>query len=131
METPKIHSNLIRTLFFIAGIVSTFAYRAIVVVNNYSHIWAQIFWYIGTIGFIIYFLHRYQISQNRGKLIKYYDLNRKVKSAQGFTDKEKEAMDYIFKTLVSSKEKWNSVFIFVSSFVALVLGVYLDFFRPQ
>lgn len=129
MKGPKVHSKILRLFFFWAGIIATFAYRAIVVVNNYSHFWAQIFWYIGTIGFIIYFIHRYQISENRARLIKEYGLDTKIKNIDGLKAEEKEAMEYIFTTLQSSKEKWNSIFIFASSFVALILGIYLDFIR--
>ncbi len=109
------------------GIIATFCYRAIVVINNYSQFWAQIFWYIGTIGFILYFAHRYQISQNRAKLIKDYDLAKKIKNLSELTIEEKDAVSYVFDTLQSSREKWNSIFIFVVSFIALVLGIYLDF----
>ena len=116
MKTPKLHSKKLRLFFFWAGIIATFCYRAIVVVNNYSHLWAQIFWYVGTIGFIVYFIHRYEISQNRTKLIKEYGLDQKIKRLDGLTIKEKDAMEYIFVTLQSSKEKWNSIFIFISSF---------------
>jgi hypothetical protein len=129
MGKPKLHSKGLRLFFFWAGIIATFCYRAIVVVNNYSHIWAQIFWYVGTIGFIVYFIHRYQISQNRAKLIKEYGLDEKIKKLDGLTTEEKSAMDYIFITLQSSKERWNSIFIFVVSFVALILGFYLDFIK--
>lgn len=129
MDKPKIHSNLIRMLFFFAGIISTLAYRAIVIVNNYSHTWAQTLWYIGTIGFIIYFIHRYQISQNRARLINAYKLDEKIEKVDGLNADEKYAMEYIFKTLKSSKEKWNSIFIFASSTIALILGIYLDFIK--
>ncbi len=125
------HSKWIRLFFFWSGIVATFCYRAIVVVNNYSHFWAQTFWYIGTIGFIIYFAHRYQISEIRAKLIKEHGLAQKVKDLKELSQGEKDALAYIFKTLQSSKEKWNSIFIFVSSFIALILGLYLDFFRGK
>lgn len=129
MEKPKVHSNALRLFFFWSGIIATFCYRAIVIVNNYSHAWAQTFWYIGTIGFIIYFAHRYQISEKRAKLIKEYQLAPKVKKLEGLSQNEKDALEYIFNTLQSSKEKWNSIFIFVSSFVALILGFYLDFIK--
>lgn len=127
MEKPKLHSKTVRLFFFWAGIVATFCYRAIVVVNNFSQLWAQIFWYVGTIGFIFYFIHRYQISQKRAKLIKVYGLDKKIKNLEGLTTEEKDAIEYIFITLQSSKEKWNSIFIFASSFIALILGIYLDF----
>jgi hypothetical protein len=53
---PKVHSNLVRWLFFWSGIIATFAYRIIVIVNHFSKTWSLILWYIGTIGFIIYFV---------------------------------------------------------------------------
>ncbi len=129
MNKPKLHSNSVRLFFFWMGIIATFCYRAIVVVNNYSHFWAQMFWYIGTIGFIIYFIHRYQISQNRAKLLKKYNLAQKIESLSELSPEEKSAVTYIFDTLQSSREKWNSIFIFAASFLALILGIYLDFIK--
>lgn len=129
MEKPQLSNKYLRLFYFWAGIIATFCYRAIVVVNNYSHFWAQTFWYIGTIGFIVYFIHRYQISEKRAKIIKEYDLEKKIYDAKNLSDKDKEAVEYIFETLKSSKEKWNSIFIFAASFVGLALGIYLDFIK--
>ncbi len=128
MEELKPHSPIVREFFFWSGIIATFAYRIIVVVNNYSHFWAQIAWYIGTVGFIIYFIHRYQISMRRAKLIKELDLERKIASS-GLVESDRQALEYILGTLKSSKEKWNFVFIFVASIVALIWGIYLDFIK--
>jgi len=108
--------------------VATFAYRIIVVLNNYSLFWAQVAWYVGTIGFILYFAHRYQISEKRASLIKKLSLDKKIIEAGNLDNTEKQAVGYIFTTLTSSKEKWNYIFIFVISVIALVWGVYLDFF---
>lgn len=129
MEKPQVSNKYLRIFYFWAGIVATFCYRAIVVVNNYSHFWAQTFWYIGTIGFIIYFIHRYKISEKRAKIIQEYQLENKIQDSKELSDKDKVALEYIFETLRSSKEKWNSIFIFVASFVGLILGIYLDFFN--
>ncbi|OGE18870.1 hypothetical protein A3J19_04940 [Candidatus Daviesbacteria bacterium RIFCSPLOWO2_02_FULL_41_8] len=129
MEKLKPHSETVRIFFFWSGIIATFCYRAIVVINNYSHFWTQIFWYIGTVGFIIYFAHRYQISEKRAKLIKKYGFDEKLKNLNGLSEEEKDALKYIFNTLQSSKEKWNFIFIFVLSLVALILGIYLDFIK--
>ncbi|NTV31081.1 hypothetical protein HGA91_03855 [candidate division WWE3 bacterium] len=128
MEKPTYHSKPVRLFYFWMGIIATFAYRIIVVLNYYNTFWSQIAWYIGTIGFIFYFVHRYQISAKRAKLIQQYDLKSKVNSLSGLTTDEKEAMDYIFGTLLSSKEKVNSIFIFIMSAIALIWGIYLDFF---
>jgi len=125
MEVPKTHSQLTRNLFFVAGIIATLAYRVIVVVDD-RHL-VQLYWYIGTIGFIIYFSHRYQVSKRRARLIVENDLERKISQIESLSQLDKASMEYIFHTLRSSKEKWNSVIIFASSVIALLIGIYLDF----
>ena len=119
----------LREFYFWSGIVATFCYRIIVVLNNYSSYWSEVAWYVGTIGFVIYFYHRYQVSEKRSKLIKKYHLLSKISHSRLFTAKEKEASTYVLGTLVSTKEKWNYIFIFVASFIALGWGIYLDFVR--
>lgn len=118
-----------RLIYFWIGILATFMYRIIIVLNNYSQVWVQIAWYIGTIGFIIYFIHRYTVSEKRLKLIEQYKLDEKVKEAPNMSEEEKKAAYYILSTLHSSKERWNDIFIFASSGIALALGLYLDFMR--
>lgn len=99
------------------------------ILDNYSDTLAKAAWYIGTIGFIVYFLHRYEISEKRAKLIKQLSLSEKVNTVEGLSGEERQALDYILKTLKSTKEKWNYVFIFAVSAIALVIGLYLDFLR--
>jgi hypothetical protein len=130
MEKPSYHSPLIRNIFFITGILATVAYRIIIILNHYTEFGAVIAWYIGTIGFVVYFYHRYQISEKRAKLIQQHQLDEKVSKLPEFNDDEKLVMKYIFHTLQSSKEKWNYICIFFFSFIALIIGFYLDFIRP-
>jgi hypothetical protein len=125
MEVPKTHSQFARNLFFAIGIVATIAYRAIGILDDQTLV--HILWYLGTIGFIIYFAHRYQVSKRRSRLITENDLERKISQVAGLSELDKASMEYIFHTLRSSKEKWNSVVIFVSSVIALIIGFYLDF----
>lgn len=129
MEQPKLHSRPVREFFFWSGIIATFCYRIIMILDNYSDTLAKAAWYIGTIGFIVYFLHRYEISEKRAKLIKQLSLSEKVNTVEGLSGEERQALDYILKTLKSTKEKWNYVFIFAVSAIALVIGLYLDFLR--
>lgn len=131
MEHKSIKASpaYIRNFFFWSGIVATFCYRAIVVVSNYSHFWAQLAWYLGTVGFILYFYHRYVVSEKRANLIKKYDLIKKIQDSKNLSRDEIDASEYILKTLVSTKEKWNYIFIFITSVIAIVMGVYLDFIK--
>lgn len=123
------HSRLVREFYFWSGIVATFCYRVIVVLNNYSTYWSEVAWYVGTVGFVVYFWHRYQVSEKRSELIRRYHLLAKINKAPNLTKVDKEASAYILGSLVSTKEKWNYIFIFVASAIALAWGVYLDFLR--
>lgn len=128
MEQPRPSPRYLRDLFFWSGIIATFAYRIIVIVNNYSKFWAQISWYVGTVGFILYFIHRYQVSEKRARLIKDENLIKAVSQAKDLTPSQIAANEYILQTLLSTKEKWNYFFIFFMSVVAMIIGLYLDFF---
>lgn len=125
---PRPHSPLIRNLFFWSGISATVLYRAIIVLNHVSGVWPKAAWYAGTIGFILYFAHRYQISERRAKVIADRALLDKIHTS-GMPDDDKAAFEYVLGTLQSSKERWNYVTIFVSSGLALLAGLYLDFLQ--
>jgi hypothetical protein len=116
----------VRLFFFWAGLIATIAYRIIIVLNFYDPLWVKIAWYIGTIGFILYFGHRYNIARKRANLVKDYDLVRTVDRAQGINPQKKEALHYLVKTSLTSKSRWNSAMIFILSLAALILGIILD-----
>ncbi len=129
MKQIKPHNRTLREFFFWSGIIATIAYRIIVVLNNYSSFWVSVAWYVGTIGFLIYFGHRYNISAKRAKLISDNDLTNKVSTCGALGNQDKDALQYILSTLVSTKEKWNYIVIFAVSALALIAGIYLDFLR--
>jgi hypothetical protein len=129
MKTIKPHSNAVRLFYFWAGIIATFLYRAIIVTTDLSTFWTKVFWYVGTVGFILYFAHRFQVSEKREHLIVENELDKKIAKLKELDENDRAAMEYIFKTLVSSKERWNYIFIFVTSGIALLIGIYLDFLR--
>ena len=117
----------IRLFFFWTGIIATVAYRIIIVLNIYSALWVKIAWYIGTIGFVLYFWHRYDIAKKRAELIKNNNLIEAIKSCQ-IEPVKKQALHYLVETSLTSKSKWNSGLIFVLSLAALILGIILDIY---
>lgn len=124
---PHASPTWLRNLFFWAGVLATVCYRAIVILNHYSTHIALAAWYVGTVGFIVYFWHRYTVSEKRVELIKANDLIRAVRTSN-LTQAQIEANEYILETLKSTKEKWMYMVIFVSSVLAIIVGIYLDFF---
>jgi hypothetical protein len=117
----------LRLFYFWAGVVATFAYRVIIVLNFYSTTWVKISWYIGTIGFIIYFIHRFDIAKRRSGLVVEHKLLEKLDNPDSLTEDDHQALAYILKTTVSSKAKWNYYVIFILSGIALIAGILFDF----
>ena len=118
----------IRLFFFVMGIIATIAYRIIIVLNLYSSLWVKIAWYIGTIGFIFYFGHRFDIARKRANLVKDYKLIEAVDKADCIGPQKKLALHYLVKTSLTSKSQWNSGLIFIFSFLALLIGIFIDIY---
>jgi RPA family protein len=82
---------------------------------------------VGTVGFVLYFGHRAHVEKRRAELVEKNDLVAIVGKMKGFSREQREALDYIVRSSVTSRVRWNSLFIFWSSIVALVVGIILDF----
>ena len=129
MQNIKPSPKPLRLFYFWAGIIATLAYRIIIVLNFYSTTWVKISWYVGTIGFIIYFIHRFDISKKRSAMVVEHKLREKLDSntLDELNQDDQKALGYILKTLVSSKERWNYYAIFILSGLALIVGILFDF----
>ena len=125
MEVIKPNPKPVRLFFFWAGIIATIAYRIIIVLNFYSPLWVKISWYIGTIGFILYFGHRLNVATKRANLIRDFKLLEAVDNS-GIEKQKKLALHYLIQTSLTSKSRWNSGIIFILSLAALIAGIILD-----
>jgi hypothetical protein len=125
-EMIKSNRTAVRLFFFWAGIIATFTYRAIIVLNFYSPYWVKIFWYIGTVGFVLYFGHRYNIEKKRADLVLKYDLINVVEKKTKVSGVKKDALLYLVNTNLTSRSRWNSAFIFWLSLLALAIGIVMD-----
>ncbi|MFP4515079.1 MAG: hypothetical protein ACLFNO_03705 [Parcubacteria group bacterium] len=123
----KLNHRYYRNFLFVIGIIATIAYRVIIILNYYSALWVEIAWYIGTIGFVWYFIHRYNIENRRDHLIENLELAKKIENKENLNDQERQATVYILKGLKTSLAKWNYIAIFVFSAIALAYALYLDF----
>lgn len=126
MSNARTSNHYYRLLVFWVGIIATVAYRVIVVLNYYSAFWVEVAWYIGTVGFVWYFAHRFRVENNRERLIQKKKLAYKIANNKKLADDEREALVYILKSLRSSKARWNYIVIFICSALALMYGVYVD-----
>ena len=118
----------VRLFFFWVGIIATVAYRIIIVLNLYSPLWVKVAWYVGTIGFVLYFGHRFNIARKRANLVKDYKLIEAVDKADGIDSQRKLALHYLVRTSLTSKSRWNSAVIFILSFIALLIAIFIDIY---
>ncbi len=126
MNIPTLHRPATRAVFFWTGIISTVLYRAIIFFTNANHVALRVIWYVGTVGFVIYFLHRYDIAKRRTMVIRELGLAEKIPQLKELSDADRAGMQYLFATLQSSREKWNYYVIFASSILALLAGLWMD-----
>lgn len=124
---PKLSSKYYRYFMFALGIIATIAYRIIVVLNHYSPLFVQISWYIGTIGFVWYFAHRFKVENRRDNLITNLNLVDKIRNQEKLNNEEREVLLYILSGLQTSLSKWNYIAIFILSSLALIYGFIQDF----
>ncbi len=124
---PQLSKQSYRYFMFVLGIIATIAYRVIVVLNYYSPLLVQIAWYIGTIGFVWYFAHRYKVENRRDNLITNMKLTEKIEKGEALSEEETSVLVYILKGLKTSLSKWNYIAIFILSALALVYGIIQDF----
>ncbi len=123
---PHLSSSYYRIWIFIIGIIATIAYRAVIILNNYSQLWVEVAWYIGTIGFIWYFGHRFRVENRRDQLIEKLELINKIEAGQSLKAGDKEALLYVLKSLETSLAKWNYIAIFIFSGLAMAYAIYAD-----
>ncbi|NCD01110.1 hypothetical protein EOL94_03405 [bacterium] len=123
----KSRNKFYRYLVFSIGIISTIAYRIIVVLNNYDPLLVKISWYIGTIGFVWFFINDFEIENRRDKIITDLKLVEKIKDCKDLNEKEKISLEYVLRGIKDSLNKWNYIIIFILSALALVYGLYEDF----
>ncbi|MBD3208435.1 MAG: hypothetical protein GF370_03200 [Candidatus Nealsonbacteria bacterium] len=117
----------VRLFFFWMGIIATVAYRIIIVLDLYKPSWVRASWYVGTIGFILYFGHRFSVAEKRAKLVSDNHLVEAIEQAECIDKKKKTALHYLVETSLTSKSRWNSAMIYILSLAALLIGIILDF----
>jgi hypothetical protein len=124
MMESKIHSGskYSRFFFFVAGIVATIAYR---ITPFLQPLEVKIAWYIGTVGFIVYFWHRSGVETKRAELVKHYNLVEAVDKSDLQGD-EKTALAYLVKTSLTSRARYDSAFIVLASLLALIGAIVVD-----
>ena len=115
--------------FFVIGIISAIAFRAIIVFQHLEPSWVRPVWYAGIVGYIFFFLYRYRITKKRKKAIDDFQLIDKVKANACLTEEDREIVLYLLSSIKSSPEDLNYAIIFILSILAILADVLLTLMK--
>ena len=121
-QSPTTLPPTIINLFFIIGLLSALSFRSLMALKELQPDLFRPVWYMGIIGYILFFSYRYIISQKRKNTITDYDLIAKVQ--QGELEKDdRQAIVYLLTSIKKSRENLNYLFIFATSAIAILLDI--------
>lgn len=123
---PHIVSKYIIYGFFVLGLVSAIAFRAIIVFQRLEPGWVRPVWYIGTAGYVFFFVYRYKITRKRKKAIEEFRLIEKLKTNSCLEDDDREVVLYLLSSIKFSLEDINYAIIFLLSIIAVAADLFLS-----
>lgn len=123
--TPKLVPKPVILGFFLLGLLSSVAFRAIILFQKFNPAWVRPVWYFGVIGYMLFFMYRYFISLRRKRAIAQSNIIAKIRDGATLSDDDREAALYLLNSVRKSQEDWNYLAIFVLSLVAIALDVCL------
>jgi hypothetical protein len=115
--------------FFILGLISAIAFRSIIIFQGIEPSWVRPVWYIGTVGYFLFFLYRYNISKKRKKAVEQFQLIEKLKANACLTGKDREVVLYLLSSIKLSLEDINYAIIFLLSILAVITDLIFTIMR--
>ncbi len=114
--------------FLFIGLVSAFAFRALIVFERLEPSWVRPVWYAGVTGYIGFFLYRYTITKRRKRVVKEYDLIDKVSIDTCFSEEDRNAIIFLLSSIQRSREDINYLVIFLLSVLAVAADLFFVFY---
>jgi hypothetical protein len=118
---PKIIPKPIILAFFLVGVLSSIAFRVIIILQKLRPAWVRPVWYFGVLGYMAFFIYRFYISQRRKRVIAQSEIIGKLRGSESLSPDDRAAALYLLSSIQKSPEDWNYLAIFVLSIVAIVI----------
>ena len=121
MEERKPHTvpRYVIYSFFVLGLISAVAFRGIIIFQHLEPSWVRPVWYVGTVGYFLFFLYRYVITKKRKRAVEHYRLIEKLRTNACLADEEREVVLYLLSSIKFSLEDINYALIFILSIIAV------------
>ncbi|MEZ0328500.1 MAG: hypothetical protein ABWK15_02870 [Dissulfuribacterales bacterium] len=123
---PKRLPAWVAWLAFAVGFTGAVSLRLILVAKAYKPELIRLFWYLGVVGNMLFFLFRAYITHRRKRLILGLNLLQKLEPGQTLCPQDYHALRYVLSSLVTSKEMWNYAIIFVFSVLAILWDIWFE-----
>jgi hypothetical protein len=128
-ERKRCRDSSLSWVFFILGLLATIAVRVVNVLMHINPIYGKISWYAGVSGFFLFFLYKFNVNRSRMKRIKQQNIVEKMNQEKPLSENDYQLISQMLCALSSNKEKINYLFIFGLSALALIIALYIDFFK--
>ena len=126
ISVPEGYSSRRIQFYFWLGLVSATLLRLIIIADYYSGILSKALFYLGVIGYLIFFANRYRVSTRRVGVLRNLELLKKIKSKQVLDESDYEGLEYVLWSLSVSKERLNYLTIFAFSIIAIIVSLMFD-----
>ena len=114
--------------YFILGLATAIAFRALIVIDHIQPTWVRPVWYFGVLGNFVFFLYRFRVSARRKKAVNEFQLIENILSFYPLTAIDQEVLIYILRSIKLSPENINYLIIFLFSLLAIGLDISLSYF---
>ena len=122
-QSPHTLPPVVINLFFVIGLMSALCFRALMAVKDMQPQLFRPVWYLGIVGYILFFGFRYSITEKRKKAISEFNLIAKLKNGEELSAGDRQVVTYILSSLQKSRENLNYLFIFATSAIAILLDL--------
>ena len=128
-KLKKCKESFVSWIFFFTAIAAVISIRVVNLLMNTNPTLAKAFWYIGIIGFLIFFAYKFRYDNIVRRELEKSQLKDKLIYKKELSEHDYEVLGTIICKLLSRKDAINYFCIFLFSGLALALAIYFDFFR--
>lgn len=126
IHVPQGYSLRRIQFYFWLGMISAILLRLIIIADYYNGVMAKALFYLGVMGYLVFFAHRYHVATRRVGVLRNLELLKKVEEKRPLSDQDYEGLEYIMWSLSVSKERLNYLVIFAFSILAIAGSLILD-----
>lgn len=129
IEKKRCQDSFVSWICFFVGLIATVAIRMVTMLDAYQPIYGKIAWYIGVVGFFIFFVYKFKVDSSRSYIIQQAKLVEKMHGKVELIEEDYQLVSSILCSLSSKKDIVNYFFIFVTSILAFFIALYIDIFK--